>query len=446
MSRNRIASALLALPLFFPTGSLSAQDEPAYEFQPLSTVEAALEVMDLGELIGAASERVDKIEEAQAEIAEIEENLDVTPAAEQEALNETIAILGVKIEKHRQRLELALDRIDATEPPADEATAASVAEWRTMEQGMRPSPPVADPSFLITKGQEWAVTSKEWVLGALPGFLGNLVLFLAILWAFKIAGGLVNKIVRKALNASKLNISELLKTFACGLAQKAVMAIGLMIALSTAYGVDLGPLLAGIGVVGFVLGFALQETLSNFAAGLMILLYRPYDINDVISAGGVTGKVSAMSLVSTTLLTPDNQDLIVPNGSIWGGVITNITANATRRVDLVIGVGYDDDLDRSAEVLMEVISAHELTLSDPAPVVEVNNLGESSVDFVVRPWCKTSDYWTVYWDLTKSIKQRLDAEGISIPYPQRDLHLVSGGPVLDPQPGAKAGAKETSAV
>ena len=446
MSRIRIASALLALPLFFPTGSLSAQDEPAYEFQPLSTVEAALEVMDLGELIGAASERVDKIEEAQAEIAEIEENLDVTPAAEQEALNETIAILGVKIEKHRQRLELALDRIDATEPPADEATAASVAEWRTMEQGMRPSPPVADPSFLITKGQEWAVTSKEWVLGALPGFLGNLVLFLAILWAFKIAGGLVNKIVRKALNASKLNISELLKTFACGLAQKAVMAIGLMIALSTAYGVDLGPLLAGIGVVGFVLGFALQETLSNFAAGLMILLYRPYDINDVISAGGVTGKVSAMSLVSTTLLTPDNQDLIVPNGSIWGGVITNITANATRRVDLVIGVGYDDDLDRSAEVLMEVISAHELTLSDPAPVVEVNNLGESSVDFVVRPWCKTSDYWTVYWDLTKSIKQRLDAEGISIPYPQRDLHLVSGGPVLDPQPGAKAGAKETSAV
>ena len=315
-----------------------------------------------------------------------------------------------------------------------------------MARAGRPSPPVADPSFLITKGQEWAVTSKDWVLGALPGFLGNLVLFLAILWAFKIAGGLVNKIVRKALNASKLNISELLKTFACGLAQKAVMAVGLMIALSTAYGVDLGPLLAGIGVVGFVLGFALQETLSNFAAGLMILLYRPYDINDVISAGGVTGKVSAMSLVSTTLLTPDNQDLIVPNGSIWGGVITNITANATRRVDLVIGVGYDDDLDRSAEVLMEVISAHELTLSDPAPVVEVNNLGESSVDFVVRPWCKTSDYWTVYWDLTKSIKQRLDAEGISIPYPQRDLHLVSGGPVLDPQPGAKAGAKETSAV
>ena len=124
-----------------------------------------------------------------------------------------------------------------------------------------------------------------------------------------------------------------------------------------------------------------------------------------------------------------------------------VLLNDTRRVDLVIGVGYDDDLDRSAEVLMEVISAHELTLSDPEPAVKVNQLGESSVDFVVRPWCKTSDYWTVYCDLQKAIKQRLDAEGISIPYPQRDLHLVSGGAQLDPgQAGAKDGGQTTSTV
>ena len=131
-----------------------------------------------------------------------------------------------------------------------------------------------------------------------------------------------------------------------------------------------------------------------------------------------------MSLVSTTILTPDNQKLIIPNSSIWGGTIRNITAQSTRRVDMMIGVGYGDDLDKTQEVLMEVISAHELVLKDPAPVVKVTNLGESSVDFAVRPWSKTGDYWDVYWDLTKTIKQRLDKEGISIPFPQRDLHLV----------------------
>ena len=188
-------------------------------------------------------------------------------------------------------------------------------------------------------------------------------------------------------------------------------------------GIDVGPFVAAIGAVGFIVAFALQGTLSNFAAGLMILLYRPYDVGQVVTVAGVTGKVSAMSLVSTTLLTPDNQIVTVPNGSIWGGIITNITGNPTRRVDMVFGISYGDDIGKAMAILDEVVKAHELVLADPAPVIQLDQLADSSVNFVVRPWSKTSDYWTVKWDLTRAVKERFDREGISIPFPQRDVHL-----------------------
>jgi len=187
--------------------------------------------------------------------------------------------------------------------------------------------------------------------------------------------------------------------------------------------VNIGPLLAGIGVVGFVVGFALQDTLSNFAAGFMILLYRPYDVGDFVTAGGVTGTVQSMSLVSTTFKTGDNQRIIVPNGSIWGGTIQNVTANDTRRVDMVFGIGYNDDVDQAQKVLEEIVNGHELILKDPEAVIRVHELADSSVNFVVRPWTNTSDYWAVYWDVTLQVKKRFDAAGISIPYPQQDVHM-----------------------
>ncbi len=270
---------------------------------------------------------------------------------------------------------------------------------------------------------KWIDKAKTWAVDDGPGWIVKIIVFLVILLVFKVLAGIFGGITRKALSSSKLNLSDLLKRFFVNIVRKVVLLVGLMIALES-LGVSTGPILAGVGVVGFVIGFALQDTLGNFAAGIMILIYRPYDIGNVITAAGETGKVDSMSLVSTTILTPDNQKLIIPNSSIWGGTIRNITAQSTRRVDMMIGVGYGDDLDKTQEVLMEVISAHELVLKDPAPVVKVTNLGESSVDFAVRPWSKTGDYWDVYWDLTKTIKQRLDKEGISIPFPQRDLHLV----------------------
>ena len=205
---------------------------------------------------------------------------------------------------------------------------------------------------------------------------------------------------------------------------RVVMAIGFLVALSQ-LGFQVGPLLAGLGIAGFIVGFALQDSLANFAAGAMILVYRPFDVGDVIEAAGVSGKVSAMSLVSTTIHTFDNQTLIVPNNRIWGDVIPNVTAQRTRRVDLVFGIGYGDDVEHAERVLLDVISKHPKTLDDPEPMVKVHKLGESGVEFVVRPWARTQDYWDVYWDLTREVKLRFDREGIRIPFPQRDVHLRS---------------------
>ncbi|MDH5627778.1 MAG: mechanosensitive ion channel family protein, partial [Candidatus Krumholzibacteria bacterium] len=193
-------------------------------------------------------------------------------------------------------------------------------------------------------------------------------------------------------------------------------------------GVSLSPLLAGLGVAGFIVGFALQDTLANFASGVMILFYKPFDKGDAVEAGGVTGVVSHMSLVSTTILTFDNQTIIVPNSKIWGDVIKNINTQDRRRVDLKFGISYSDDIPRAEAVLMEIVKAHPNVLETPEPVVRLHELGDSSVNFVVRPWVVTTDYWEVYWDLTRTVKMRFDKEGISIPFPQRDVHLYTEGP------------------
>ena len=252
--------------------------------------------------------------------------------------------------------------------------------------------------------------------------MAKAVIFLLVILAFRILARLLSGFLRKALTRSKLQPTQLFLEFVCGTTRKVTNILGILMTLAV-LGVPLGPLLAGVGVLGFVVGFALQETLSNFASGVMILLYRPYDIGDVITSGGVTGKVQSMSLVSTTISTPDNQVQIVPNNSIWGGVITNVTANDTRRVDLVAGIGYDDDIEKAEATLGRILEEHELVLADPAPVVQLHELADSSVNFVVRPWVRTPDYWKVYWDLTRSIKLEFDRAGLSIPFPQSEVHL-----------------------
>jgi len=275
--------------------------------------------------------------------------------------------------------------------------------------------------------KKWARDGRTAIAENGLNIVFKIVLFVALIAGFRVLAAAARRIVRRALDSSRLQVSALLRSMTVKWTGSVVMLIGILVALSQ-LGISVGPLLAGLGIAGFIIGFALQDTLSNFASGMMILLYRPFDVGDVIEAAGVLGKVSQMNLVSTTILTGDHQTLVVPNTKIWGDVIRNITAQSTRRVDLVFGIGYGDDIEHAARVLKEVVTSHEKVLDDPPPVVEVSALGESSVDFIVRPWVNTEDYWRVYWDLTRAVKQRFDAEGISIPFPQRDLHIIGEVP------------------
>ena len=252
----------------------------------------------------------------------------------------------------------------------------------------------------------------------------DLITFIVIVVVSRFLSRWIKQAVEKGLSLSTAKMSTLLRRMIVSTAASSVYVIGLLIALSQ-IGFSLGPLLAGLGIAGFVIGFALQDTLSNFASGLMILFYRPFDVGDVIDSSGVFGEVSHMSLVNTTILTFDNQTLIVPNSKIWGNVIKNVTAQRIRRVDFLFGISYGDYIPDVEVVIWDILNSHELILKDPVPLVKVHELGESSVNIAVRPWVKTADYWTVYWDINRTVKLRFDEQGISIPFPQRDVHIIS---------------------
>nr|WP_227006775.1 mechanosensitive ion channel family protein [Shewanella donghaensis] len=270
--------------------------------------------------------------------------------------------------------------------------------------------------------QEWMTIAKNQALENGTGLTFKIVIFLVILFLTSLVAKIVRKVVRKAVNSSKLKFSVLLQDFFTSISGNVVFALGLLIALSQ-LGFELAPLLAGFGIAGVIIGFALQDTLSNFASGMMILIYRPYDVGDLINAAGVTGRVSHMSLVSTTVKTLDNQRLIIPNNKIWGDTINNITVENERRVDMTFGIGYGDDIPKAEKILTDIVLAHPKVKKTPEPTIRLHTLGESSVDFVVRPWANPVDYWEVYWDITREVKMQFDAQGVSIPFPQRDVHI-----------------------
>jgi small conductance mechanosensitive channel len=259
-----------------------------------------------------------------------------------------------------------------------------------------------------------------------PRFLLRAIMIVGILLLFWILARIARHATNRVMSRRELSRSQLLREVVVRTVGRLVLLFGVIVALSQ-LGINLGPVLAGLGIAGFIVGFALQDTLANFAAGAMILAYRPFDIDDLIETAGITGKVKDMNLVSTRILTPDFQTLIVPNAKIWGDVIRNVTAQPARRVDLVFGISYEDEIPKAERVLSEIVAAHQKILADPEPVIKLHTLNDSSVDFVVRPWAKTDDYWDVYWDITREVKLRFDAEGISIPYPQRDVHLITKG-------------------
>jgi small conductance mechanosensitive channel len=270
-------------------------------------------------------------------------------------------------------------------------------------------------------GDGWE-TSKETVVENAPNILFKLLVFVLIILAFRALSRLVKRFIKSVLDKPSANFSALLKNILVSVSGAVIMVIGIFVALSQ-IGISLGPALAGLGVAGFIIGFALQDTLGNFAAGGMILFYRPYDVNDFVEVSGASGLVKKMNLVSTTITTFDNQTLVIPNSKIWGDVIKNVTAQSTRRVDLEFGISYTDDIEKTERVLREIVESHEKVLAEPEPNIRLHKLGESSVNFVVRPWTATADYWEVYWYITREVKLRFDREGISIPFPQRDVHI-----------------------
>ncbi len=204
---------------------------------------------------------------------------------------------------------------------------------------------------------------------------------------------------------------------------KVLILIATVIAVLNRFGVETTSLVALLGVAGLAVGLALQGTLSNFSAGVMLMLFRPFNVGDAVNISGVMGVVDEIGLFSTQMHTFDNIYMVIPNTNIWGANISNFSTNPTRRVDMVFGISYTDDIDKAMKIIWEALEADERVLKDPEPMVAVGELGDSSVDLFVRPWTKASDLWPTRFALIKDIKERFDKEGISIPFPQRDVHL-----------------------
>ena len=268
-------------------------------------------------------------------------------------------------------------------------------------------------------GFDWA---EIWTMVQTTGVdLGiNLVSAIVIFFVGKWIVNLVVKGMLKAMQKGDMDIT--LRRFIANLARMLLMLFVIIAAIHQ-LGIQTASLIALLGAAGLAVGLALQGSLSNFAAGVLIVLFRPYKVGDWIEGGGVSGAVEEVQILTTVLKTGDNKRVIIPNSQIMGTTITNYSANETRRVDLVVGVSYSDDLDKVRKELEGLVAADERILKDPAVTIAVSELADSSVNFVLRPWVKTADYWGVYFDLTEAIKKRFDEVGISIPFPQRDVHI-----------------------
>ncbi|MFT5122484.1 MAG: small conductance mechanosensitive channel [Kiritimatiellia bacterium] len=257
-----------------------------------------------------------------------------------------------------------------------------------------------------------------------PDWFLRLLLLATIVIIAWVLSRLVRYPIRALVRRRRPPSNTLLGEVAISLSSALVLLTGLVCALAFV-GVSLGPILAGLGVLGLVVGLAIQDSLGNLAAGTMILLYRPYDVDDHIRVNGVDGLVKRMNLLATSITTFDNQSVVVPNGRIWGDTIINYTAHRVRRVDVKVTFSYHEDPDRVQSVLLDVLEKHEDVLDNPAPVVHVAGFEDSAMAMMVKPWVRTENYWSVYWDLNRVIKKRFDAEGIEIPFPQRVVTLAA---------------------
>lgn len=295
---------------------------------------------------------------------------------------------------------------------------AAPAEASTDEGGDEGGAP--DPVGVIARYKDDPMLIVEDLKGVAinygPILLKALAIYLIGMWIARILVKALRKILVKA------KVDETLSNFLGNLAHMGIAAMVVVSAIG-ALGVPTTSFAAILGAAGLAVGFALQGSLGNFAAGVMIMLFRPFKVGDFIEAGGHAGSIEEIQVFATIMKTGDNKKIILPNSSVTGGSITNYSAKPTRRIDMVMGIGYEDDMKQARDVMAKILEADDRVLKDPAFVIAVDELADSSVNFVVRPWVKSSDYWAAKWDLTETIKAAFDKEGISIPYPQQDVHM-----------------------
>ncbi len=263
-------------------------------------------------------------------------------------------------------------------------------------------------------------TITNWISENVLDWGIQIAIAIAIFLVGKIIARMISNLIEKAMR--KAGTDELLVDFT-GNISYAILLVAVVLAAIDSLGINVTSLMAILAAAGLAIGLALKDSLSNFAAGVMIIIFRPFDTGDYITAGGTAGVVDEIGLFATTMHTGDNQRLIVPNSAIIGGNIINTSALPTRRVDLMFGIGYDDNIGQARDIMMAIIEADERILKDPAPAIAVGELADSSVNLNVRSWVESGDYWAVRADLLENIKVKFDAAGISIPYPQQDVHM-----------------------
>jgi small conductance mechanosensitive channel len=262
--------------------------------------------------------------------------------------------------------------------------------------------------------------SEDFIFDLVVNIAVALAIFVAALWLSSWARGRIIKVSEKS---PRFDVT--LARFLGSLARYAVLAIAVIFILGR-FGIETTSLAALVGAIGLAIGFALQGSLANLAAGVMLIAFRPFKAGDYVSAGGQSGTVDEITLFTTEMTTPDNVKIIVPNGDVFSGAITNFSHYDTRRCDLVFGVSYGTDLKKAETIITEVVTKDERVMSDPAPFVKVTNLGDSSVDFTVRAWCAAGDYWDLKFDLTRTVKEAFDAQGVEIPFPTRTMVQQAG--------------------
>lgn len=410
--------------------ALPSVTDPTVAPEILTLLTVPLTEAELGQ---AAAAWQGIVKEATAEVVAAQVALTGAAGPEAEAARAQLVEMRAERDALLQRYSIVVDAW--AKKGADPAAVEGFRAYRSA---------IAVEEARTTDFRTYLAQVRSWFLEPDGGLkiLIRIAIFLGALFALLTFARFIRTIARQGVSRIP-NLSRLLQASIVVVLYWITIAVGLTVVLSI-LGVDISPVFALIGGASFILAFALQDTLGNLASGVMIMINQPFDEGDYITVAGVSGTVSSLSITSTTVLTPDNQVIVIPNSKVWGDTITNATRSDTRRIDLVFGVSYSDDLEKVHRVLTDILAHEPRVLKEPEPTIAIGDLGDSSVNFLFRPWVKTSDYWGTRWDLVRRVKERFDQEGISIPFPHRSLELIGTTAAMVSAPVGKSAANASA--